>query len=161
MSQSDIIVALTKSLRNYMQENCFTNTCIIPNAVDVEKNTNCGDEKFILFAGKLNKVKGIEYLIKAFSELSNDYSSDLLIIGSGPDENRLMKMAISNKIENRVRFIPMVSKNELRDFLSKCSVFVLPSLFETFGIVTIEAMSSGKPVIASNIPGPRDIISHG
>ncbi|NJD54593.1 MAG: glycosyltransferase family 4 protein [Candidatus Methanoperedens sp.] len=160
MSRSDTIIALTNSIRDYLQECGFTNTCIIPNAVDAKKYTNRGDENFILFAGRLDKVKGIQYLIEAFSELINDFDSDLLIVGSGPDEMRLKKIVKSKNMADRVHFIPMVGKNELRGFLSKCSVFVLPSLFESFGIVMIEAMASGKPVIASDIPGPRDVIKH-
>ena len=161
MSRSDVIIALTRSISNYLQKNDFENISIIQNGVDVEKYANKGDEDFILFAGRLNKVKGIHYLIQAFSELSKDWGTDLLIIGSGPYESELKKLVTLKNIENRVHFIPIVGKDKLREYLSKCSVFVLPSLFETFGIVVIEAMASGKPVIASNIPGPKDIITHG
>ena len=68
---------------------------------------------------------------------------------------------MGHKFEDRIKFIPMVNKTKLKEYLSLCSVFVLPSLFETFGIVLIEAMASGKPVIASNIPGPNEIIQNG
>lgn len=161
MVRSDTIVALTRGIRDYLQENGFTNIDIIPNAVNAEKYTNSGDENYILFAGRLNKVKGIQYLIEAFSELINEFDSDLLIVGSGLDEIRLKKIVTSKSMEDRVHFTQTVRKNELRDLMSKCSAFVLPSLFESFGIVIIEAMASGKPVIASNILGPQDIISQG
>ena len=160
MSRSDTIVALTKSIRDYLQENGFTNTCIIPNAVNAENYTNSGDENFILFAGRLEKVKGIPYLIEAFSEVCNDYETDLLIIGSGLYEKMLKKMVALKNIEGRVKFIPMVNKDELRVYLSKCSVFVLASLFECMPVTLLEAMASGKPVIASDIPGPKDVITH-
>lgn len=161
MSRSDTIVALTKSIRDYLHKRGFTNTGIIPNAVDAEKYTNKDDENFILFAGRLSKVKGIPYLIQAFSEISKDYDADLMLVGSGPDEARLKKMVISKNIKDRVHFIPMVGKDKLREYLSKCSIFVLPSLFECMPVTLLEAMASGKPVIASDIPGPRDVIIHG
>ena len=161
MSRSDIIIALTKSIRDYLHENGFTNTFIIPNAVDAKKYTNNADDNFILFAGRLSKVKGLPYLIQAFSEISNDYDTDLLLVGSGPDEKGLKKMVRLKNIEDRVHFIPLVDKDKLREYLSKCSIFVLPSLFECMPVTLLEAMASGKPVIASDIPGPKDIITHG
>ena len=161
MSRSDINIALTKSIRDYLHGNGFTNTFIIPNAVDAKKYTNKGDDNFILFAGRLSKVKGLTYLIQAFSEISNDYDTDLLLVGSGPDEKGLKKMVRLKNIEDRVHFIPMVDKEKLREYLSKCSIFVLPSLFECMPVTLLEAMASGKPVIASDIPGPKDIITHG
>lgn len=161
MSRSDLIIALTRSTSDYLHKNGFTKISIIPNGVDVEKYTNNGDGNYILFAGRLSKIKGITYLIQAFSEISNNYDTALLIIGSGPDKKMLKKMVALNNIENKVHFIPMVEKNILQEYLSKCSVFVLPSLFECMPVTLLEAMASGKPVIASNIPGPRDIIKHG
>jgi len=161
MSRSDIIIALNKNIRDYLYENGFTNTYIIPNAVDAEKYMNKGDDNFILYAGRLSKVKGLMYLIQAFSEMSKNFDTDLMFVGSGPDEARLKKIVASKKIEDRVHFIPMVGKDKLREYLSKCSIFVLPSLFECMPVTLLEAMASGKPVIASDIPGPQDVITHG
>lgn len=160
MVNSDIIIALNKNIQNYLINKGFTNIRCIPNGVDAAKYTNKSDENFILYAGRLDRVKGITYLIEAFNQISNIYDTKLLIIGSGPYESQLKRLAKSLRIDNRVYFIPMVDKYKLRDYLSKCTVFVLPSLFETFGIVCIEAMASGKPVIASDIPGPNDIITN-
>lgn len=161
MSRSDMIVALTRSIRDYLRENGFTNTSIIPNAVDTERYTNTGDDNYILFAGRLSRVKGIPYLIQAFSEIRKDYDTNLLLVGSGPDERKLKKIVTSKNIGDRVHFIPMADKEKLREYLSKCSIFVLPSLFECMPVTLLEAMASGKPVIASDISGPKDIIAHG
>lgn len=161
MSRSDIIIALTNSIKDYLYENGFTNTTIIPNAVNHKKYENKGDENYILYAGRLSKVKGLPFLIQAFSNISKNFNIDLMIVGSGPDETKLRKMVASEKIKERVHFIPMVKKDKLREYLSKCSIFVLPSLYETMGVALLEAMASGKPVVASDIPGPQDVITHG
>ena len=57
--------------------------------------------------------------------------------------------------------MPKVSKTKLRGYIAQCSIFVLPSLFEMMPVTLIEAMASAKPVIASDIPGPQDIIKNG
>lgn len=160
LSRTNVIVPLNENIKIYLEGNNFKNTLFIPNAVDATKYTNKYDEDFILFAGRLDKVKGISYLIQAFSDISKRYDTNLLIVGSGPHENELKNMVMLENIENRVHFIPMVDKNKLRDYLSRCSVFVLPSLFECMPVTLLEAMASGKPVIASYIPGPKDVITH-
>jgi len=161
MSRSDIIIALNKSIRDYLHENGFTNTHLIPNAVDAEKYMNKGDDNFILYAGRLSKVKRPTYLIQAFSEISKNSDTDLMFVGSGPEEARLKKIVASEKIEDRVHFIPMVGKDKLREYLSKCSIFILPSMFECMPVTLLEAMACGKPIITSDIPGPQDVITHG
>ncbi len=160
MKRSDVVIALNKSTEDYLNSGGIMHTRIIPRGVDPELYSNNGDEKYILYAGRLNRVKGIEHLIKAYDALDRDYDDhDLFIVGSGPDETRLKKIALASRKEEKIKFIPWVDKSKLRGYLSKCSVFVLPSLFETFGIVILEAMASGKAVIASEIVGPADIIT--
>lgn len=160
MKRSDVVIALNKSTENYLHSRGIMHTRIVPRGVYPELYHNSGDGKYVLYAGRLNKVKGIEHLIKAYDALDRDYDAyDLFIVGSGPDEMRLKKLALASRKKEKIKFIPWVDKSKLKDYLSKCSVFVLPSLFETFGIVILEAMASHKTVIASNITGPRDIIT--
>ncbi len=162
MRRSDIIIALNRTIEDYLHTRGFTNTCLIPNAIDVKKYENKGEDNFVLYAGGFRKVKGVNFLIEAFAKIGDKYDTNLLLIGSGPEEGRLKKSVRAKKLEHRVHFMPLVRKTELRErYLAKCSVFVLPSLFEAFGVVVIEAMASSKPVIASNIMGPKDIITHG
>jgi glycosyltransferase involved in cell wall biosynthesis len=160
MRRSNVVIALNKSIERYLHTRGIINTIIIPNCINVSEYYNKGDDKFILYVGRLNQVKGIEYLIKAFYELKDTYPYNLVLVGSGPDKSRLKKMVASLNIESRVKFIPWLDNIKLKEYYSKCSVFVLPSLFETFGVVILEAMASSKPVIASDIMGPRDIITH-
>ena len=90
LSNSDKIIALNKYIEDYLKNKGFDNVKVIPNAIDHNKYYNRDDENFILYAGRLNKVKGIPYLIKAFSKINNN--TKLLIIGSGSEENRLKKL---------------------------------------------------------------------
>jgi glycosyltransferase involved in cell wall biosynthesis len=155
---SEEIIALNSHIENYLNMKGFINTSVIPNAIDPDKYSDNGNENFILYAGRLNQVKGIKYLIDAFSQLESDHT--LLLIGSGPEEQKLKSM-LNSELAERIIFISHVNKTKLIDYMSKCAFLVLPSLFETFGVVLIEAMASGKPVIASDIPGPNDIIENG
>jgi glycosyltransferase involved in cell wall biosynthesis len=161
MRRSNMVLCLNAAIEEYLHERGIKNAEVIPSCVDASEYSDRGDEDFILYAGRLNRVKGVEYLIRAFYALKDDYSHDLVLIGSGPDEERLKKIVSSLNIEDRVRFIPWVEKGELKGYYSKCTLFALPSLFETFGVVLLEAMASRKPSIASNIMGPKDIITSG
>lgn len=161
MCRADATISLTESINDYLIQRGITNTYIIPNAIDQNDYYESREENFILFAGRLVEHKGIQYLIKAFYEIHKEIADDLIIIGSGPCEKPLKDLVISYNISDRVKFIPFLPSSKYRDFLSKCKVFVLPSEAEAFGVVIIEAMASGKPVIASNIIGPKDIITHG
>jgi len=161
MRHSDVLVTLNKDIKDYLHRVGFTNTCIIPNAVSVEKYINKGDDNFILYSGSLIKRKGVDYLIKAFSEISKICDTHLVIIGSGSDENRLKKLVMLENINEQVHFMPPVSRTKFLEYLAKCSIFVLPSLFECLPVTLLEAMASSKPVIASDIPGSKDVITHG
>lgn len=162
MNRSNIIVALNKDIQLYQQTKRI-NTAFIPNGIDIEKYKEGCDGGYILYGGRLVDEKGIHHLLQAYSEIKEELQNrvKLMIIGSGPSEKSLKAIAKSMGIVDRVDFIHWLPISEFREKVKNCSVFVLPSVFETFGIVVIEAMASGKPVIASDIPGPRDIITHG
>lgn len=161
MTNSDKVVTLNEGMRNYLNAWGFRADAIIPNALNLKDYKNKGDESFILYAGRLVPHKRVEDLIKAYSDISKDFNENLTIIGSGPCKEKLKSYATSLGLEEKVSFIPFLPRSKYRDYLSRCSIFVLPSSAEAFGVVIIEAMASGKPVIARNIIGPKDIINHG
>ena len=87
----------------------------------------------------------------------------MLALGGGAGEiKRLKKVATEIGFkEGEVLFLGALSRNEVLSWLRRCTVFVLPSKFETFGCVLVEALFCGKPVVATNCGGPSEIVSEG
>ncbi len=104
---------------------------------------------FVLFAGRLNYYKGVDYLIKAMKGIN----TNLVIIGSGSEKKYLKELTKKLKISHRVFFLPLLPLKELKYFYHAASLFVLPSIFKTeaFGLVLIEAMACGTPVISTEL----------
>ena len=161
VKNSEAVVVLTQGLKKYLNDRGFKTDAVIPNALNLKDYRNRGEEDFILFAGRLVAHKRVEDLIKAYSEISEDFEEELVIIGSGPCEKKLKSYVASLGLGERAHFVPFIPRSKYRNYLSKCSIFVLPSVAESFGVVIIEAMACGKPVIARKIIGPEDIIIHG
>lgn len=120
------------------------------------------NEKIILTAARLEKEKGIQYLIKSMPQILKVVNNALLlIVGSGKDERFLKKLVSKLHLKKNVKFIGRVSRSEMPAYYGLCNVFVLYSVFEPFGAVLTEAGSSGRPIIAPNYGGPQDIILDG
>ncbi|SHO47124.1 glycosyltransferase [Anaerocolumna xylanovorans] len=111
-----------------------------------------------LFVGRLVYYKGCKILLKAFKEVEG---AELVIIGNGNMEDELKKMVYSFNLEESVSFLGNISDDELSKEFAKCDVFVLPSIEKTeaFGLVQIEAMSYGKPVINTKLPSGVPYVS--
>ncbi len=107
---------------------------------------------FVLFVGRLVPYKGLEVLLEAMCGLKSRGS--LVIVGTGPLEGRLQRQCQRLGLGDRVRFAGDVPTEMLLDLYHGCEVFVLPSTGanETFGIVQIEAMACGKPVVSTDLP---------
>jgi len=121
--------------------------------------------KKILFVGGLDKAhyfKGIDILLKATSELGiRNY--ELGIVGDGDLKLQYEKQAKKLDITDKVKFLGKVSDEELPKIYQQADLFVLPSINknEAFGLVLLEALASGVPVIASNLPGVRTVFENG
>ncbi len=91
-----------------------------------------------------------------------EVKGNLLIIGDGILKNKLQEIVTKNSLEKKVHFLGKKSYDELVPFYYACDIFVLPSLYESFGNVQLEAMTCGKPVINTKIPtGVPEISIHG
>lgn len=108
-------------------------------------------EKIVMYIGRLGRYKGLEYLIKAFQNL--DKKKGLVIIGKGPKEEKLKTKAYELNLEHDVLFLAHVPYEELPEYYSSADLFVLPSTDrgEAFGLVAIEAMACGVPVITTEL----------
>ncbi|MDP1676917.1 MAG: glycosyltransferase [Bacteroidota bacterium] len=104
----------------------------------------------LLFVGRLVYYKGIKYLVDALVSLPN---VNLIIIGTGPLYNELQNQINSNGLGERVSILCNVSDSDLYSFYEACDIFVLPSTepSEAFGLVQVEAMACGKPVVSTNL----------
>jgi Glycosyltransferase len=118
------------------------------------------DKNFVnfLFVGRLVYYKGCEILLDAFRLMKG---AKLTIIGTGKLEESLKKTTYEYGISDRVCFMGQVSDEQLSAAFESCDVFVLPSIYksEAFGIVQIEAMAYGKPVINTNLPSGAPYVS--
>ena len=129
-----------------------------------EDKEGLGEVKKILFVGGLDKAhyfKGIEVLLKAVSKLKiSNYQ--LQIVGDGDLRPEYEKQTKNLKIQDKVKFLGSVTNERLPEIYSQADVFILPSITkgEAFGLVLLEAMASGTPVIASDLPGVRSVFEN-
>lgn len=115
----------------------------------------------VFFTGRLVYYKGVDVLLKAFRSVKN---CELFIAGTGTLEAELKAYAKENGMEKKVHFLGFLPDETLRQAYADCDIFVLPSVVksEAFGIVQIEAMVYGKPVINTNLPSGVPFVSiHG
>jgi len=115
----------------------------------------------VFFTGRLVYYKGVDILLKAFTMTEN---CELFIAGTGEMEQELKDFAKRNNIGKKVHFLGFLPDNELKQAYADCDIFVLPSVAksEAFGIVQLEAMVYGKPVINTKLPSGVPYVSvHG
>ncbi|WP_416405313.1 glycosyltransferase family 4 protein [Arthrobacter sp. LFS091] len=118
--------------------------------------------KDVLFIGRLEYGhKGLDLLLAAWSRCCDRVDGDLLIAGSGPDEARLREAIRDAGLTHRVRMLGWLSGEEKFQALSNARLVVVPSRHETFGLVAIDALATGTPVITFNIPCLREIVPPG
>lgn len=118
-----------------------------------------GDPFVFLSVALLTGNKALHNLIRAFARaFGNDRNVVLRIGGDGAERPRLEVLAARLGVADRVQFLRMLSRERVREELSRAHVFALSSRYETFGVVIIEALASGKPVIATRCGGPESIV---
>ena len=149
------------------------NPSVIPNAVDhrrfrpdvdgsaVRSKLRIPPEvPIVLLVGRIVPHKGVEHFVEAARYVPDAW---FLVAGGGSSLDAMKRLALSMGVADRVRFLGRISDDRLPEVYAACDVFVLPSVsrLEAFGIVALEAMSTGKPVIVADIPGVREIIEDG
>lgn len=124
------------------------------------RNDHGIDGRIVLYLGRLHKWKQPETLIRA-AKLAKSNDAKFVIVGGGEQDyaGRLKQIAKTEGLEDRVLIIPEAAgKEEIRNAYAACELFVLPSIYEPFGIVILEAMAQGKAVIATPNDGPKNIL---
>lgn len=163
LKYADAVVVRNNDSKSYL-ENRGIRAVAIPVGVNIDKySPKYSGGKYILFGGRLAPEKGLHLLIRAYSTLNSIAQAKfkLVICGSGPLEKELKDLSSSCGIRDRVLFISWLSNPEFIKKLAESAIFVMPSRYEGMPVAMLEAMASGKPIIASDVPGPQDIITHG
>lgn len=140
---------------------------IIPNGVDLtrfkqlKKISQFDDNELnILFVGRLESRKGFQYLLSAYQILKkNNATLRLIVVGDGPDKMKHVDFINKNKIAN-VHFVGEISYKLLPSYYYTADIICCPAIGnESFGIILLEAMAAGKPIVASEIEGYKNVIS--
>jgi D-inositol-3-phosphate glycosyltransferase len=131
---------------------------------EARRELGFGSEKVVLYVGRLDPLKGPEQLIKAMSLLENGGDSRLVIVGG--DENNLYKeelleLAGGLGIADSISFTGPVRQDRLPGFYSAADVCVVPSYYESFGLVALEALACGSPVVSTDVGAAASIIRQG
>ena len=148
---------------------------VIPNGINVEdfdvpySKEECREklalsfsERILLCVGNLEPRKGLDILIKAMPKiLKNVQDTKLVFVGNGVMRNELKKLTERLGIVKHIKFVGFVDKSEKVLYYKSADVFVHPSMYEIFGIVNLEAMACGVPIVASKVGGVPDVVKDG
>ena len=163
-SQSlDQVLVLTKSDKEVFDKKLGLNSKVLYNPV--ADMFFCGGRKFnggrkLLFVGRLNvQPKGLDYLVSIMKKASGIYpDAELIVVGDGPDREALEKLIADNALEKNVKLVGQSS--DVKQYYQESNVVLVPSRWEGFGVVLLEAMACGTPVVAYENKGPNEIISN-
>lgn len=134
----------------------------IPSGVDLDKfnkqkkgflrkKTGIKNGKILLYVGRLGQEKSVDFLLKAFKQIHyKDPAINLVLIGDGPEKNNLKQLAERLNIEKNIYFTGLINQEEMGKAYSDAEIFVFASTTETQGMVILEALASGLPVVAVN-----------
>jgi glycosyltransferase involved in cell wall biosynthesis len=130
----------------------------IPNGINLEEfriKSNVKDKKMILYVGRLERYKGVQHIIRALQYLDG---YRLMIVGKGPYEGELRKLASSTNVNGRIGWLKDLSREELLEQYKSAGVFIFLSSFEAFGITVAEALASGTPCIVAETGALKEFI---
>lgn len=156
----DVLTAVSEPAAAYVRSLTKENVQIIPNGIDLHKYSankqsvsKDDNTKMIFYIGRLEQRKGLSYLLKAMVKLQEVYPDVILnIAGDGPDRQKLERQA--QELGVNAEFLGRVDEKSKIELLLKAKVFCSPARYgESFGIVLLEAMAAGTPIVAGDNPG--------
>jgi glycosyltransferase involved in cell wall biosynthesis len=172
LNSSDLIVTPSRSFQQMFSSafpDLTSKTTFIHNGVNfAELDDHClgtadgNPLPYVLCISAYKEQKAIDVLMRAFKRVHEaDPGVKLVIVGPGPLRSDFEKLAVSLGIHSQIELHGPKDRAEVTALLRNCKVFVLPSRFETFGIVILEAMAFRKAVVATMAGGIPEIIEHG
>ena len=162
LETADVIIATTKSYAKTSPILSRFDVEIVPNAIDINRYEFCEEkDDYVVYVGRLVEYKGLPILLEAMKMVQKELPIKLVVVGDGEDRRRFENLA--KRLEVKVEFKGRLSERKKIEAIKRARVLVLPSQsrLEAFGIVLLEAMACGTPVIGSNTAGVRDIAREG
>ena len=169
IEKSDLVTAVSEYLADYTvsEMGVRRDIRVIPNAVDLTRFQPRNlpelrqryahpDEKLLVHISNFRPVKRVEDVIAVFAQVAECVGARLLMIGDGPDRYRATELAAELGVSGRVAFLGSFPRIE--ELLAVCDLFLLPSIKESFGLVALEAMASGVPVVAADTGGIPEVV---
>jgi glycosyltransferase involved in cell wall biosynthesis len=159
------ILVCSSYIRNEYLKNGFSEDQVAvnypyPDIPPVEKIAYPQSGKMILFAGRVNRYKGLDFLLKVLAIARSDLS--LVVAGSGAWVEKMKKLAEKIGVKKRVEFKGWCKTKEIEELYAKCSVVAIPSVWpEPLSLVGLEGSSYGRPVVAFNVGGIPDWLRDG
>lgn len=164
----DAAVAVSRAAARFVSSVVAGDVEIVPNGVDVDRFADPGASaadlpagRRLLWVGRLDPQKGFPVLVRAFARLAADFDDlSLVVAGDGRDRNSVEWLP--DDARRRVVMLGSVPNDHLPPYHAAAEVFAAPATgHESFGIVLVEALAAGVPVVASDIPGYREVIRDG
>ncbi|MDP2917405.1 MAG: glycosyltransferase family 4 protein, partial [Dehalococcoidia bacterium] len=164
-------IAVSQPAQDFANKHFRGTYHIIPNGIDVKHFSPdvppieefCDGKLNILFVGRMEKRKGVRYLLQAYPQVKQKFpNSRLIIVGPGTRLRHKYEKYVGNNGLKDVVFTGLVSYKDLPRYYKCADVFCAPATgAESFGIILLEAMAVGKPVVATNIPGYASVVTDG
>lgn len=124
------------------------------------KKLELENKDYILFVGRLDKKKGLDYLIKGLQYILPSYDMILIMVGEGPYKSELETLIKELNLEGYVKFEGFVQNEKLRYYYNSSIVTIFPSLEESYGVVPIESLACKTPIITTNVGAALEIVNH-
>jgi glycogen synthase len=183
IKHSDRVICCSNYMLHHIHENFHipaNKIDVIPNAVDItqfnvtpkihqiianlwQRYKISPKRKVILYVGRLVQQKGVHILLDAFEKLNREkiHNLSLIIVGEGPLKKSLLAAVNSRGLQENIHLIGFVDESTLLALYRSANICVIPSIYEPFGIVALEAMASGVPIVVSNVGGLSEIVENG
>lgn len=164
-NHASVFTAVSSRLRNVLKKYIQAEIDLLPNVVDnsffmADLTTKKDNEFIFLNVASLDANKNQELLIRSFDKLAKSNKNLLLhIAGDGPLKEHLKALTKELQLEKQVKFLGRITAKEVRAEMINSDCFVLSSNHETFGVVLIEALACGLPLVATRSGGPEDIVN--
>ena len=163
------IIVVSSPLKPLITKKTNSKIYMIPNGINLREIQNaeiCNHIKVkhpsVLFIGRLERIKGVDILLRAISIIKKEMPEICgYIMGDGSLENELKELTKKLDMEENVNFLGFKSEKEKYSYIKSVDICIIPSRYEPFGIVCLEAMACGKPVVASNVGGLPYVIEDG